>query len=184
MYRLISCKSTPVSSLYLAWPCQGCLQMWVFAGMDARMRKTQPKLPDPSCETHTHTDPRVTNHLEQNFLVLQVSDAAGSNIVPTTWRPSLSPVGPHSSSPWRPQVMRGINATLSLAAVARVHRGNCFHTAFTGESGRRSRKLQQGFMRWDSPFPPNLPLPPSLGGAEGCCGGVRRVLSYPSLAWG
>lgn len=71
------------------------------------------------------------------------------------------PWGPLSPSPWRLQVMRGINATLRLAAASRVLGGNCFHTAFTGESGRRSRKPQQGFMRWDSPSPPPKSASPS-----------------------
>lgn len=53
--------------------------------------------------------------------------------------------------------MRSINAVLRLAAAARVLRGNCFHTTFTGESGRRSRKPQQRFMRWDSPPPQSEP---------------------------
>lgn len=61
--------------------------------------------------------------------------------------------GPLALFPWTLQVMRGINAMSRLAAASRVL-GNCFHTTFTGESGRRNRKPQQGFIRWDSPFPP------------------------------
>lgn len=69
--------------------------------------------------------------------------------------------GPLALFPWPLQVMRGINVASRLAVASRVLGGNCFHTTFTGESERRSRKPQQGFMRWDSPFLPPRSAPTS-----------------------
>lgn len=145
---------------HLVWLCQGCLQTSAFAKMAARRRKTPPAPPGPSCKPQKcrcwggHTSPQdgEANHRSsrgyspQRLAAAHLANPPGGHL-----RRSRGPLAPF---PWSLQVTRGINAASPLAAASRVLGGNCFHTTFTGESLRRSRKPQQGFTRWDSPFPP------------------------------
>lgn len=155
--------------------------------MAARRRRTRPEPPGPSCKPKSqalgHHQHRKLRSIMASFPAAAIFPPPPRRFSQTPWWPSLSLTGPLALFPWTLQVMRGINAMTRLAAASWGLGGNCFHTTFTGESGRRSRKPRQGFMRWDSPLPPPHPgPPPPVGGAESCCGRVMQVICYPSLA--